>query len=104
MSRQSPNPVYRSLKRGGRPDSGRPQDVGEGAEMEFGRSATRAGSESDGPVWLAPAVAGFVALGGVLRVFVFAMNPPLWGDEACLAVNFLDRGYRDLLRPLDYGQ
>jgi 4-amino-4-deoxy-L-arabinose transferase-like glycosyltransferase len=29
---------------------------------------------------------------------------PIWHDEAFLAVNFLDRGYRDLLRPLEYAQ
>lgn len=47
---------------------------------------------------------GFVALGVVLRVLLYLSNPPLWGDEACLAFNLLDRGYGDLLRPLDYGQ
>ncbi len=29
---------------------------------------------------------------------------PLWGDEASLAVNFLDRGYRELLEPLAVAQ
>ena len=32
------------------------------------------------------------------------MNYPIWHDEAFLAVNFWDRSYLDLLRPLDYGQ
>jgi len=47
---------------------------------------------------------GFVALGVLLRVVTFALNFPLWGDEAFVAVNFISRGYRDLLQPLDYAQ
>ena len=31
-------------------------------------------------------------------------NYPVWGDEAFLALNFLRRGYLDLLSPLEYGQ
>ena len=46
----------------------------------------------------------FVGLGVVLRLVRYAMNFPLWGDESFVAVNFIARGYRDLLRPLDYGQ
>jgi hypothetical protein len=46
----------------------------------------------------------FVAIGVLLRVIRYVMDFPLWGDEAFLAINFLDRGYRELLRPLDYGQ
>ena len=46
----------------------------------------------------------FVGLGVVLRVVTFALNFPLWGDEAFVAANFISRGYRDLLRPLDYAQ
>jgi hypothetical protein len=46
----------------------------------------------------------FIWLGVVLRVVTFALNFPLWGDEAFVAVNFISRGYRDLLRPLDYAQ
>lgn len=29
---------------------------------------------------------------------------PIWGDEAFVAVNFWDRGYAELVRPLEYGQ
>jgi len=47
---------------------------------------------------------GFVAFGLVLRAIKFLLHYPLWGDEAFLAINFLDRSYLDLLRPLDYGQ
>ena len=47
---------------------------------------------------------GFVGLGVLLRVARYLMDYPLWWDEAFLAVNFIRRGYLDLLRPLDYGQ
>ena len=53
---------------------------------------------------VARAVGAFVALGLALRLARYALNYPLWGDEAFVAVNFLDRGYRDLLGPLEYGQ
>lgn len=46
----------------------------------------------------------FVLLGAALRVIRFALNQPLWGDEAFVAANFIDRGFLDLLRPLDYHQ
>jgi hypothetical protein len=46
----------------------------------------------------------FVGLGVLLRLLRYAMNFPLWGDESFVAINFIARGYRDLLRPLDYGQ
>ena len=46
----------------------------------------------------------FVALGVLLRIARYAMDYPLWWDEAFVAVNFIRRDYLDLLRPLDYGQ
>ncbi len=46
----------------------------------------------------------FVGLGIGLRVVRYLMDYPLWWDEAFLAVNFIRRGYLDLLRPLDYSQ
>lgn len=58
----------------------------------------------DDPRWIGRATWGFVALGVALRVVRFAQNYPLWGDEAFLAVNFIDRTYRDAFRPLEYGQ
>ena len=45
-----------------------------------------------------------MGLGVLLRIARFAMNYPLWWDEAFVAVNLIRRGYLDLLRPLDYGQ
>jgi hypothetical protein len=50
------------------------------------------------------AVFGFVMLGAALRIAHYLMNYPLWGDEAFLAVNFIRRGYLELLTPLEYGQ
>ncbi len=46
----------------------------------------------------------FVGLGVLLRIIRYAMNYPLWWDEAFVAVNFIRRDYADLLRPLDFGQ
>ena len=46
----------------------------------------------------------FVGLGIVLRIIRYAMDFPLWWDEAFVAVNFIRRDYLDLLKPLDYGQ
>jgi hypothetical protein len=53
---------------------------------------------------IARAVLAFVALGVLLRIGHYLANYPLWGDEAFLALNFLRRGYLDLLLPLEYGQ
>ena len=54
--------------------------------------------------WLEWATWTFVGLGVLLRVLRYLMDYPLWWDEAFLAVNFIRRGYLDLLRPLDYSQ
>jgi hypothetical protein len=54
--------------------------------------------------WLVRATWAFVALGVLLRIGRYLMDYPLWWDEAFLAVNFIRRGYLDLLRPLDYNQ
>ncbi|HWE34994.1 MAG TPA: hypothetical protein VG406_00360 [Isosphaeraceae bacterium] len=60
--------------------------------------------EGDDPRWVGRVTWGFVVLGVALRAFRFAQNYPLWGDEAFLAVNFIDRSYRDAFRHLEYGQ
>jgi len=46
----------------------------------------------------------FVVVGVLLRLFRYALGLPLWGDEGFLGVNILDRGYRQLLQPLEYIQ
>jgi hypothetical protein len=50
------------------------------------------------------AIRAFVVLGLFLRLAAYLLDYPLWWDEAFVAVNFLRRGFFDLLRPLDYGQ
>lgn len=51
--------------------------------------------------WLAWA---FLSLGVMMRLLRYLLHFPLWSDEAALAANLLNRGYLDLLRPLDYQQ
>jgi hypothetical protein len=46
----------------------------------------------------------FVALSITARLARYAMRLPLWADEAFLSANFLDRGYLDMVRPLEYHQ
>ena len=47
---------------------------------------------------------GFLALGLLARVIRYGLCFPLWEDECFLCANLIDRGYRDLLEPLDYNQ
>jgi hypothetical protein len=54
--------------------------------------------------WVKRAMWLFVGLGLFLRTFRFLLRFPLWGDEAALAANFIDRGYLDLLHPLHFQQ
>ena len=56
------------------------------------------------PEWVTSATWFFVGLGIVVRLVRYFVNYPIWHDEAFLAVNFWNRDYLDLLRPLDYGQ
>lgn len=53
---------------------------------------------------LSYAVWAFVLLGVVVRLGRYLLNFPLWCDEAYVAANFIDRGYADLLAPLEFGQ
>ncbi len=45
-----------------------------------------------------------ILTGVVLRLRQYLFNPSLWHDEACLAINLVQRSFRDLTLPLDYGQ
>lgn len=54
--------------------------------------------------WLDQLAWAFVGLAIVLRVGRYLLCFPFWQDELMLAENFLDRGYLDLLRPLDLHQ
>ena len=47
---------------------------------------------------------GFLVLGLFVRLVRFFVVYPIWPDEAFVAANLLDRGYLDLVRPLDYVQ
>lgn len=59
-----------------------------------------------GPVsdWMIAAAWSLLALSIVVRLFRFGLRFPLWGDECLLSMNFLERGFAGLLRPLDYHQ
>ncbi len=43
-----------------------------------------------------------LSLGIFLRLKVYLFNVSFWGDESALALNILDRGFLDLLKPLNY--
>ncbi len=45
-----------------------------------------------------------IALAIAARAVRFLLRFPLWEDECFLAANFIDRGYSDLLEPLNYHQ
>lgn len=45
-----------------------------------------------------------LVLGVVARAVRYLLRFPLWPDEAFLAANLLDRGYLELMEPLDYAQ
>ena len=46
----------------------------------------------------------FLAVGVAARLIRYLLRFPLWGDEAALAMNFLDRDYTGLMQPLDFHQ
>jgi hypothetical protein len=48
--------------------------------------------------------AALLAIGLAWRLLRYFLQFPVWGDEAFIVVNLLDRGYLDLLKPLDYKQ
>jgi len=67
-------------------------------------STHRASGPGSSDVDLARVTWAFVALGVAIRLVRLLVVHPLWGDECFVAANLLDRGYGDLLRPLDYQQ
>jgi hypothetical protein len=54
--------------------------------------------------WQTRLIWGFLVLGIVARAVRYLLRFPLWEDECFLAANFIDRGYLDLLQPLNYHQ
>src|ERR1700722_20205976 len=51
--------------------------------------------------WLALAL---VAIGLAWRSTRYLLHFPIWGDEAMLLVNYFDKGYLDLLGPIEHCQ
>lgn len=47
---------------------------------------------------------GCLLLGAIIRMLFFAVDRPLWIDEAMLAANLVERDYAGLRQPLHYGQ
>jgi uncharacterized membrane protein len=45
-----------------------------------------------------------ILIGATLRTAEYLHNKAIWLDEAHVALNILERGYTDLLKPLDYNQ
>ena len=94
MDRNDLRPVRLDARdRRGRPSS-RYQSTGD--RLVSGRSAR---ARTIGRTLLA-----FVILGLVWRVARYAACPPLWGDEAFIAVSLLTRNLAGLFGPLDYFQ
>ncbi len=54
--------------------------------------------------WQARWIMVFFVVGVAIRLIRYLLRFPLWGDEAMLALNFLDRDYAGLMRPLDFHQ
>ncbi len=52
--------------------------------------------------YILPAIIIFIAV--ILRIRQFAVNRSLWIDEACLALNIVNRSFSELLLPLDANQ
>lgn len=45
-----------------------------------------------------------IAFGIIIRLAQYISNRSLWGDEAYIALNIVNRSYLELLQPLDYDQ
>jgi hypothetical protein len=67
-------------------------------------SRAACGHASDAPAWGRHSVWAFVALGLLIRGVRYGLKFPLWEDECFLCTNLIDRGYRELLQPLDDNQ
>ena len=49
-------------------------------------------------------ILGLLSLAIALRLLRYLQTFPMWCDETMLAANLLDRGWIDLVKPLDYRQ
>jgi hypothetical protein len=57
-----------------------------------------------GADWQARWIVIFMAVGVTARLLRYLLRFPLWGDEAMLSMNLMDRDYAGLMRPLDCHQ
>jgi len=73
------------------------------ATLEEGRPQSRATAFA-GSTTVALAMAIVALVAGVARIRVFAARRSLWFDEAAVAMNIVQRSFRDLLLPLDHEQ
>ena len=69
-----------------------------------GQVETGGSNGSERRLAMTRAIGMLVGLGIAWRIVRFTASPPLWGDEAFLAVSLLLRDFADLLRPLEYYQ
>ncbi len=67
-------------------------------------TAFEASTSNSSKIWTIRLTWGFVGLGLLVRLVRFGVCYPLFPDEAFVAVNFLNRDYAGLLKPLDYSQ
>lgn len=81
-----------------------PLDIGDDSRFRSVDVIPAGGDSMWSAGWVIQATTGFVALGVALRIFRYLQNFPLYCDESMIAANFLDRGFLDLFRPLDYHQ
>ncbi len=54
--------------------------------------------------WCGRWITIFLAVGVAARLIRYLLRFPLWGDEAMLSMNLLDRDYAGLMQPLDFHQ
>lgn len=62
------------------------------------------GSETDWPDKLCRWTFIILGLGIIWRLTRYLLCMPVWGDEAFIVLNLMDRNFRTILEPLDYGQ
>jgi len=57
-----------------------------------------------GADWCDRCIVAFLVVGLAIRLIRYLLRFPLWGDEAMLAANLLDRDYAGLMQPLNFHQ
>jgi hypothetical protein len=72
-------------------------------EAEASSSVARTAARRHARTWSILLVA-LLAAGVLWRIVRYALGFPIWGDEAFVAVDFVKRGYAEMIEPLTYGQ